>query len=340
MRYREIPGTELRPSVICMGGLPLCIENDDNAVFALLDTYFDLGGTFIDSANVYGKWLPSGRNICDLNLGTWLQSRGVRDKITLATKGGHPPLDARSSPRLSRREVLEDLEESLRALRTDCVDLYYLHRDDERLPVEVMIDYLNDFVREGKIRYFGCSNWRPSRIRAAQEYAIRSRQQGFCANQLMWSYIEPDVAKYPYPGTVSMQTSLDYHRESGLTAIAYSSLANGFLSKYAAGNVPALADCYRSEDNLRLAERAIRLSSQSGLSLTEIALGFILSHPFPTFAIVGSHTTAQITDSMAAGTARLTPEQMHYLATGREGPDAAPGEERDRPSGRQPEAHG
>lgn len=317
VRYVDIPGTIMTPSAVCMGGVPLCIEGDDAAVFRLLDTYFDLGGNCIDSANVYGKWLSSGTNMCDRNLGKWVKTRGRRDKVIVATKGGHPPLGSLASPRLSKAEVASDLDESLRALGTDYVDLFYLHRDDETRPVEVLIDYLNEFVEAGKVRYLGCSNWRPERIRAAQQYAARSGKQGFCANQLMWSYVEPDIAKYPYPGTVSMRESMPYHMESGMTAFAYSSLANGFLGKYARKDQAPLtgpvSDLYVSEQNIRRFDTATALSQVIGLSYTEIAIGYVLSHSFPSIAVVGSHTTAQIEDVMTAADVRLSPDQMNQL---------------------------
>ena len=148
MRYRAIPGTNLKPSVICMGGGPLSRENDDEAVFQLLDAYYKLGGNFIDSANVYGKWLPSGKNVCDINIGKWIKSRGLQDEIIITSKGAHPPLDNMIKPRLQRDAVSRDLDESLSALGCGCIDLYYLHRDDPSIPVETIIDYMNGFVRK------------------------------------------------------------------------------------------------------------------------------------------------------------------------------------------------
>ena len=157
MRYILIPDTDLTVSVICMGGGPLCVEDQEARVFELLDQYYALGGNFIDSANIYGKWLPSGTNSCDLNIGNWLKSRGLRDKIIVTSKGGHPHLDTMSESRLGKMEVEADLNESLKALQCETIDLYYLHRDDENVSVSSIIDYLNDFVKQGKIHYFGVS---------------------------------------------------------------------------------------------------------------------------------------------------------------------------------------
>ena len=321
MRYVTIPGTDITASVICMGGGPLCLEDNDKDVFALLDEFYELGGNFIDSANIYGKWLPSGRNVCDINIGGWLRARGLRNRIIVTSKGAHPPLSDMEKPRLRKEEVAADLEESLIALGSGCIDLYYLHRDDPSIPVEYIVDYLCDFVREGKIRYFGVSNWTAPRIRAAQDYAVSHGKQRISANQIMWSFAGPDMSKAELPMLVSMDAeSAAYHAESGLTAIAYESQAHGFFQKYAAGGMALMStsmkDLYGSAENIRRYERAAALSAELGVSLTAVVLGYILNQPFSSIGIIGGHTREQIADSMAAADIKLTPGQIHYLETG------------------------
>jgi len=318
MRYVLIPGTDLMPSAICMGGGPLCTENDDRAIGALLDTFYEKGGTFIDSANIYGKWLPSGKNVCDINIGRWLRSRGVREKVVVTSKGGHPPLSKMAEPRLKKDDVRADLDESLRALGSDCIDLYYLHRDDPSIPVEYVIDYLRDFVKEGKIRYFATSNWKAPRIRMAQEYARKSGKQGFSANQLLWSFAVPDMSKAPYPMMVSMDAeSKRYHIDSGLAAIGYESQAKGFFQKQVkkeAVPLPRYIEAmYGSEENVSRCHRAEKLAQALGTSLADITLGYVLNQPFASFAVIGSHSPEQLTVSLAAADMRLTPEQIAYL---------------------------
>ncbi len=318
MRYASIPKTGLKPSVICMGGGPLSVENDEAGVFELLDTYYALGGNFIDSANIYGKWLTSGENTCDKNIGAWMRSRGVRDQIIVTSKGGHPHLKTMSESRLTKAEVATDLDESLTALYCDTIDLYYLHRDDEQVPVGVIIDYLNDFVTAGKIRYFGASNWRIDRIQAAQKYAERTGQHGFSANQVMWSYPIFDMSKSDFPGLVWLDAaSRQVHADSGLTVITYQSQARGFFNKIAAKDKvpipPELWAQYGSEENIQRYKRAVKLAVDMNVSLTAVSLAYILNQPFPTFTIIGSHTGAQIKDSMAAAEVRLTLQQVQFL---------------------------
>jgi aryl-alcohol dehydrogenase-like predicted oxidoreductase len=135
-------------------------------------------------------------------------------------------------PRLSRDESRRGSGSSLQALQTDYIDLYYLHRDDERLPVEEILSYLNDFVQAGKIRYFGCSNWKPARIREALAVARARGWQGFVANQLMWSLAEANPDGLPDQTMVTMDAeSYQMHRETGLAAVAYSSQASGYFDK-------------------------------------------------------------------------------------------------------------
>src|ERR1700761_646598 len=127
----NLPGTDLTVSSICLGtgGFGTSIKQDD--AFHMLDTFVELGGSFIDTAHVYGDWEKDvPRSVSERIIGAWMRDRGVRDQIVLATKGAHWHLDKPDVPRLSRRDIDEDLAGSLEALQTDRIDLYWLHRDD------------------------------------------------------------------------------------------------------------------------------------------------------------------------------------------------------------------
>ena len=234
MRYRLLPDTELTASVISFGGNSLSEVNAQPFAFDQLDLYAEAGGNFIDTANIYGRWLEPPLNHSEIYLGNWMQARRNRHQIVLATKGAHPAWEAMTVPRLGREEVAVDLHQSLSALQTDYIDLYYLHRDDERVSVEEILGYLNDFVKAGKIRYFGCSNWQPARIREAQAVARAKGWHGFVANQLMWSLAEANPAGFPDPTMVAMDSaSKALHQDTGMAAVAYSAQANGYFDKLA-----------------------------------------------------------------------------------------------------------
>ncbi|WP_274651072.1 aldo/keto reductase [Paenibacillus humicola] len=320
MKTKPIPGTELVPSVICLGTSKYGDTIDKRTAYEIMDRFSAAGGTFLDTAKVYGEWVPGKRSLSEEIIGDWLADRKNRHDIVLATKGGHPDLDTMDVSKLSREDIAYDVEASLRHLKTDYIDLYWLHRDDPARPVEELVDTLNELVRQGKIRYFGCSNWRSDRIDAAQEYAAKHGLQAFAANQNKWS-----LAVYPQPKDPSMvamdRDEYAYHHRTGLTAVPYNAQAGGFFSgKYTADMLRASAEQTNKAGELRTAqniarlEKAAGLGRRLGLSLTQVSLGYLLSRPFPVFPICGCSNPAQAADSCSAGDVVLPGELVRELA--------------------------
>ncbi|MCM3628478.1 aldo/keto reductase [Paenibacillus glycanilyticus] len=157
-----------------------------------MDAYVASGGNMIDTAEVYANWLPGTQSISECTIGNWMKSRGNRNNLIVTTKGAHPRLPTMEISRMSREEITEDVDGSLRRLQVDTIDLYWLHRDDRNRHAGEILDTLNNLVKEGKIRYFGCSNWTANRIQEAQLYAESHGLQSFSANQPMWSLASVD----------------------------------------------------------------------------------------------------------------------------------------------------
>lgn len=327
MQYTTIRGTALKPTAICLGSTHIGSKIERDTAFKLFDIYLEQGGNFIDTANVYGNWVAGKKNISEKTIGQWLRQRSSRAKIILATKGAHPDLSTMHIARLSRSEIEHDLNDSLKNLQTDIIDLYWLHRDDPQHPIEDILETLNDQVKAGKIRYFGCSNWRTERIKEAQRYALEHELQGFVANQMRWSLALTDPAGVTDKTTVEMdETMKQYHLETGLAAIPYSSQGNGLFQKMArhpemaqepltrAASLPQ--GTYQLEANRRRFERIKHLASDSGYSVTQIVLGYLRSQPFTTVPIVGCRTETQLRDSLTAATTQLKPDQVSYLEQG------------------------
>src|SRR4051794_7548084 len=124
MKYRNISNTDLNPSVLCLGGGPFGSDLDEQVSFSLLDAFFEGGGNFIDTALVYGEWLPGGKGLSEKTLGKWLRSRGNGHQIIISSKGARPRLDTMNVQRLSPKEIVSDLEESLQNLGTETIGLY------------------------------------------------------------------------------------------------------------------------------------------------------------------------------------------------------------------------
>jgi aryl-alcohol dehydrogenase-like predicted oxidoreductase len=312
LRTGNIPGTDLTPSVLCLGTSHFGDTVSREMSFGLLDRFVERGGNFVDTAKVYGAWVPGERSLSEKVIGEWLKSRDNRNLVVLATKGAHPELSTMDIPRMNKEDIELDLEQSLNNLHTDYIDLYWLHRDDPGKPVKEVIDILNELVRLGKIRYFGCSNWRSDRIEAAQQYAKSKGLQGFVASQTRWS-----LASYPPendPCMVMMdQKEFEYHERTGLTSIPYNSQASGFfsgrypsetLTEQRPGNRKVWKLC--TEDNLRKLRFIEILARELNLTMTQVSLNYLLSNPeFPVFPICGVKNLEQLEDSLAAGEVRL-----------------------------------
>lgn len=320
MKYREIPGTKLNPSVICLGALPFGVSLDEATSFSLMDRFLDGGGNFLDTALVYGEWLPNGKGLSEKTVGNWVKSRANRSEVIIGTKGAHPRIPTMHIPRLSPEEISSDLDESLANLQTDYIDLYWLHRDDPDRPVSDILNTLNEQVQAGKIRYFGCSNWQESRIRQAQEYAISHGLQGFSGNQVMWSLAAPNREAMSDKTMVAMDDSLrNYHLESGLASMAYNSQARGFFAKLIT-NVrdmsslsPSLKKTYENEPNLRKFTRLKELAESQAKPVSAMSLAYLINQPFPAYPIAGCTTMPQLTENLQAADIKLDPSLLAYL---------------------------
>ncbi len=317
MNAVTLPGTDLAVSRVCLGtgGLGTALTRDGS--FALLDAFADAGGNFIDTAHVYGNWVPGDRHQSEKTIGPWLKSTGQRDRFIVATKGGHPELATPHISRLSPEEITTDLSESLDLLGIDTIDLYWLHRDDPARPVGEMLEVLNQHVEAGLIRSFGCSNWRPERIREAHNYAAMHALRPFVASQVFWSLAVPNPGAMPADCPPMDAEAAALYATSGMSVLAYSSQARGFFTKASTGGVQSLKEgvrrAYENAETLARLTRAEELARRLGTSVTAVVLAYIMSQPFVGVPIVGSHTPEQLRDSLSGADLTLPPDLLHYL---------------------------
>lgn len=318
MRYASIPNTPLSPSVLCLGTADIGTKCTEKEGHEILDAFIEAGGTFIDTARVYSDWVPGERGRCERILGDWLAARDVRSRIILATKGGHPDLATMDVSRLTPETVRSDMDASLRALRVDTVDIYYLHRDNPDVPVSELVDVLDEQVGNGKTRYHACSNWTPARIRAAREYALSRKSTGFVANQMLWSIGSPGMRP---PGDTTMQAfspaMRELHLETGMAAVPYSSQATGFFTKLEQGLIDPTggqrAHDYDTPANRALFDTIRGIADDNGMTVSQVVLAYLLSQPFPTFPIIGCRNLHQLRDSLTAADVTLSVDQVTRL---------------------------
>ncbi len=318
MQYRNIPFSDLAVSAVCLGGAHFGAEIDETKAMDMLDGFRELGGNFIDTANVYGKWLPAGKSASEGVLGRWMKLRNNRNGIVLTTKGAHPNLDTMNTQRLSRGEIRADLEESLGNLDADHIDLYWLHRDDPNKSVEEIIESMETFVREGKIRFYACSNWRAARIKAANEYAAAHGFTGFIADQMMWSLAKPNREALYDPNMVAMDNELfDYHHATSIAAVPFSAQANGYFSlidESAAHKPPEdLLIKYDNPTNRLRNQRLKELASRLGVSIPGLVLAYLINQPFVTVPTAGFENNLQMKELLKDIELKLSAEDIAYL---------------------------
>lgn len=336
MRYLTLPETDMKIAQIVLGSAEFGLEGQPAGVkavptqdaFRQMDEYTDMGGNFIDTAHVYSDWILNENGEREYSrsekcIGKWLHSRKSRDKVFLATKGGidftnhtglfGPPID------LSNRELTQDIEESLQNLQTDHIDLYWLHRDEPDRPAGEIIESLNENIKKGNIRYIGCSNWLPDRIREANLYAKEHGLAPFIGNQFEWSLGRMFCPEAPLDNLPYMDEEMyAFHKETGMTAFAYSSQGNGFYTKLdqlgEAGLSDRLKTHYLNDRNRAAFARIKKLSAETGMTVTQIALAFINSqYQFVGVPIIFTRTYEQFRDSLSAADCHLTPDMVDYL---------------------------
>jgi aryl-alcohol dehydrogenase-like predicted oxidoreductase len=295
-------------SRLCLGTATFgTAQQPRDEAFALLDGFAASGGTFVDTAHVYAAWLPDGTGASERTIGDWMRARGV--ELVVGSKGGHPPLEDMSRSRLRPQDLAQDCAESLDRLRRSHIDLYWLHRDDESVPVGEIIDAIQPLLRSGRVRAVGASNWSWQRIQAANAWASAHAASGFVASQIAWSLAQDAPGHVPGGGTRGMDAeTLAWHARSGIAQIPYSSQAGGFFAKA----LPT-AGRYACEANARRWERVRSLATRLGATPNRVALAWVLNHPAGGWAVVGPKSAAQLADTLAADALHLDAQQLADL---------------------------
>ncbi len=284
-----------------LGTASFGVDPDENAAFRMLDLFLERGGNAIDTARSYSDWIPGEKGRSESLLGRWVQSRRNRDSVFISTKGGHPPMDDFSCPRLSRSELTADLEASRRALGVDCIDLYWLHRDDPGRPVEELLETLEIFREKGWIRYYGASNFSPERLREAAAFSEKNGWSGFYANQPMGClgirFRKP--VEIPLLKVFDNQTER-FHLETGLALFPYTSQAAGYYEKAVRLGIdhPSLVGHpFNTAGCNRIAKGLEKIARDSGCSVSSLVLAWWRTKKYCVHPLIGCRTAAQLEDS-------------------------------------------
>ncbi|MCX8052699.1 MAG: aldo/keto reductase [Armatimonadetes bacterium] len=302
MKYGSIEGVDKPVSRLIMGVMLSGAQFPLPHASVLYDEFFARGGNAFDTAYVYGGGLA------DRVLGRWIANRGIRDKVVVIVKGAHTPY-------CDPENLTKQLFESLERIGTDYADIYLLHRDNPEIPVGEFVDVLNEHHRAGRIRAFGGSNWSIERVEAANAYAKSKGLLGFVAvsnNFSLARMVEPVWA-----GGLSSSDaeSRAWFEKTQIPLLAWSSLARGFfvLGDPAYTADQSLVTSWYCEDNFERLARAKEMAKKKGVEPVAIAMAYVLSQPFPTFALFGPASINEMNISMQGLGLTLTPEEMKWL---------------------------
>lgn len=314
MRWRSFGRSGLKVTELCLGTMTLAGQADETTSFAILDTAYEGGIRFIDTADCYPVPLrleTAGRS--EELIGRWLRERRTRDQVVLATKAyfamGPLPLHRGNS----RRHLRDACEASLRRLGTDRIDIYFCHGWDETVPLEETLRALEDLRRAGKILYTGLSNARAHEVAATLVEASRLDLQGFDGLQPRYSVLQREAEESLFP--------LAEH--FGLGVMVYNPLAGGILSgKHRPGKepepgtrfaLPEIGEVYKRRywdaRNLEESQALLRDLQPSGISLVTASIAWVLDNPAISAAIIGASRPDQLGDNLR-GAETVLPDEV------------------------------
>ena len=276
--------------------------------FRLMDIYRECGGNVFDTARVYGE--------SESVLGRYIASRGCREGLIISTKGAHYDIVTRKK-RVSAEDIRSDIETSLKNLKTDHVDIYWLHRDDEDIEVGEIVEMLAPLVKSGKALTLGVSNWRAERIKAANEYADAHGLMRIIASQIKHSAAV--TVHENDPTILSLdEKSRGFYEKEKMPIFAYTSQSRGLFSKLERLGVGGISEGLRREficeETLNRYEVLSKLSRELGRPINQVALAALLCDcELEIIPIIGGKTEEQIKDSFAALDIKLSREQFEKI---------------------------
>jgi aryl-alcohol dehydrogenase-like predicted oxidoreductase len=313
MDYKYLGRTGLKVSTLCLGTMQFGWTADENLSYQILSRAYEAGINFIDTADIYSRWVqdnPGG--VAETIIGRWMKRSGIpRHQLVIATKVRGRMGDGPNDEGLSRGHILKAVEDSLRRLDTDYIDLYQTHWFDENTPIEETLRALDDLVKQGKVRYLGCSNYPAWRL-TESEWTARS------LGLARFDSLQPH---YSLVHRAEFERELaEVCRKYGIGVIPYSPLGGGFLTgKYRRDQAPESARArganrFFNEKNWQLLDLMETIAHQRGdCSISQIALAWLMADPLITSPIIGPRSLEQLVDNLGAVNLHLTEDEKIKL---------------------------
>ncbi len=314
MEYRYLGRTGLKVSAICLGTMQFGWTADKTMANIIMDKAVERGCNFFDTADIYSRWADGNDGgVSEAIIGEWLRTRSLRrDQIILATKVRGQMGDGPNDQGLSRHHILTEVENSLRRLQTDYIDLYQMHWFDADTPLEETLRALDDLVRSGKVRYIGVSNF-PAWLLTKSLWVSDVR------NLVRFESLQP---KYSLVYRAEFERELmPLCADQGIGVIPYSPLAAGFLTgKYRRDSelpeskrADGVKKLYMNEQGFAALDQCEAIAQKYDVTIAQIAIAWMLANPIITSAIIGANDLDQLTDSMSGVNVKLTAAEKSAL---------------------------
>lgn len=315
MEYRTLGRTGLRVSEFCLGTMTFRWTSSEEESYRVLDAARAAGINFIDTADVYSRWAPGNPGgVAEEIIGKWMSGK-PRAEIILATKVRGRMWDGPDGEGLSRQHIMRAVEDSLRRLQTDYIDLYQSHYFDETAPQWETLRVYDDLVRQGKVRFIGCSNFTAQQLKSALSTSTTENLVRYDALQPHYNLI--------WRGEFERELE-ELCVTQNIGVIPYSPLQGGFLTgKYKRGQAPPegsrgagnerIKEWLGDERALNLLDQLLAVSTARGESMTQTALAWLLSKPVISSVIIGASTAEQLEESLAAAGRKLSAEENNKL---------------------------
>lgn len=296
MKKITIQHTDLEVSRINFGGNVLGWTLNESESFEILDAFVEAGFNFIDTADTYAWWLNGIGGQSETILGKWMADRENRDKLVIATKVGSQTQEHPND--ISRSHILKSVDESLKRLQTDYIDLYYTHFDDEKTPVEETLSTYAELIKAGKVRYIGASNVSPERLVSSFEVSEKNNLPKYVALQPLYNLMERTKYETQYKPLVE---------KYGIAVMPYYSLAAGFLTgKYRSENDfgksvrGSSAKKYLNDKGFAVLDALDNVAKKHQTQPATVALAWQLAQPTITSSIVSATSKNQLQTLVAA----------------------------------------
>lgn len=319
MDYRLLGNSGLKVPVLCLGAMTFGeaddksfmhkVSCDEKTAFSIMSRALDCGVNFIDTADVYGQDGLSERVV-----GNWMEETRNRDRVILATKFRFRMGDGPNASGASRYRIMRTVEDSLRRLKTDRIDLYQIHMQDIDTPEEETLRALDDLVKAGKVLYLGASNYAAYRLTDSQWISKTEHLHRFVSLQMQYSLMVRDLEREHIPVC----------RQFGLGVLPWSPLAGGFLSgKYSRNQPPPpgvrlekwkdrFAD-FDSDRGWRTLDAVRAIALEKNTTASAVSLAWLLAKPAVTSVIFGARSLEQLDDNLKAADVRLTSAEVLRL---------------------------